>query len=110
MCRIIYNRAADRWYSESGHPVQLTVSDVGYTVELGRDTIVEITVDQIDYQFDNHGEHNFTCISFWKGDVREYKFDIPRGHPAYKFFKKEMVRDGTTYLKALDTPDNWQSY
>lgn len=110
MCKIVYKSNADRWYSESGHPVVLQVKNYGFSVELHRDTIVEITINQIDYQFENHGEHNFRCTSFLKGDVREYEFEIDRRHPAYEFFKKEMIRDGVTHLKPLDTPDNWQSY
>lgn len=110
MCKIIHNPAGDRWYSESGHPVVLEVKNHGFNVILQRDTIVEITIGQIDYVFENHGEHNFECTSFWKGDVREHEFNIDRGHPAYEFFKKEMLRDGVIYLKPLDTPDNWQSY
>lgn len=110
MDKITYNSSRDRWYSESGHPVVLQVKNAGFNVELQRDTVVEITINQIDYQFENHGEHNFRCTSFWKGDVREYEFEIDKGHPAYEFFKKEMELDGKYYLKPLDTPDNWQLY
>lgn len=130
MCIIRYCGVSNSWWSTDGYKVKFNLKYPGWSFVAGVPHLrneVKITI-----------KHEVFNIWFWtmpdvsfvisKEDLTTPAsipvdvFEINRGHPAYdffkkemirptyKFFKKEMIRDDKVYLKPLDATENWQDY
>jgi len=110
MCKITYDPLECKWSSSDSKPVIFRVKTPGFNIDLDTETTVDLFIKGKTFWVTEHYSNTFKIFEDFKGDIQLFEFEIERGHPAYEFFKKEMIRDGVTHLKPLDATENWQEY